>query len=99
MAGERSAAEAFLDTHPRLREHMRASERFRRIEAGERLVIDGQTHYVVRGDTLGGQEALYLDSVSRGASASAGDPEARALFAELDDDLKAVIRNRIKPRP
>lgn len=99
MAEARSGARTLLETHPRLRDHMRGSERFAKIAARERLVIDDETHYLVRGDALGGLEDLYVETLVRGAGTPSRDPEAEAVFAELDEDLKAVIRERIRPRP
>jgi hypothetical protein len=92
-----SAATRLLDAHPRLREHMGRSRRFAELEAANRLEIDGGVHYVVRGDTLGGLDDLYVDALVRGASPHA-DELSRALFEELDDELKQLIKGRSRTR-
>ena len=88
-----------LREHPELRALMDGSETFRRITERARIVVDGVTHYLVRGDTLGSREDLFIDSLSRGASPEGSDPLSRALFLELPAPLKDVIRRRVRQDP
>jgi hypothetical protein len=88
----RSPAARFFDAHPEFRRSMSESKIFPQIRDQARLKVDGEELYIIRGDTLGEEEDLYLEALIRGA-ASQGDLN-RALFEELDDHLKNMIRRR-----
>jgi hypothetical protein len=90
---------ALLEAHPELRTVMERSETFRRIADRARLVIDGRTSYVVRGDTLGTVEELFVDALSRGSSPEGSDPLSRALFLELAPELQEAVRRRVREDP
>jgi hypothetical protein len=94
MVEETGSATRLLAAHPGLREHMQRSRLFAALAARKRLDIEGEEHYVVRGDTLGGLDDLYLDTLVRGA-ADPRDSEAHALFQELSSDLKTIIEQRL----
>lgn len=80
MSEER--ARGFLAGRPRLRDLLAGSEAFRRIKQDALVEMDGEELYIVRGDTLGSEEELFVEAVVRGA---AGQGEAqRQLFAEID---------------
>jgi len=83
------AAQAFFAAHPELRERMAGSEVFRRIKRSALVEIDGEELYVVRGDTLGSEEELFVEAVIRGA-AGQGDAN-RELVAELEPGERARI--------
>jgi hypothetical protein len=94
MADEelRSAAAQFFAAHPEFRRAMSESKIFPKIRDQARLKVDGEELYIIRGDTLGEEEDLYLEALIQGA-ARQGDLN-RALFEELDDHLKNMIRRR-----
>ena len=78
---------------------MERSETFRRIAERARIVLDGRTHYLVHGDTLGSLEDLFVDAVSRGSSSEGSDPLSRALFLELPSELQDAVNRRVRPDP
>ena len=82
---------ALLRAHPALQALLDRSEIFRRIAEGARIDLDGRTHFLVRGDTLGSREELLVDALCRGASPESSDPLSRALFLELPPALQAAI--------
>jgi hypothetical protein len=94
MADEelRSTAAQFFAAHPEFRQAMSASQIFPKIRDQARLKVDEEELYIIRGDTLGDEEDLYLEALIRGA-AGQGDLN-RALFEELDDHLKNMISRR-----
>jgi hypothetical protein len=92
-----STAARFLAADPRLREHLDRSPRFAAVAEAARLGVAGRDHYIVRGDTLGGIEDLYLETLVSGASGH-GSEAARAVFEELDEDLKELVRRRVVRR-
>ncbi len=77
---------------------MTASARFRELKARAGLVIDGETLYAVRGDTLGTEDDFYVDALAKGARPGAADPVYRDLFLELDERLQALVRQRVTPK-
>lgn len=97
----KSAATLFLDEHPELREAMRASRTFDAIKVQTLMEVDGESLYVVRGDTLGEEDDLYVDSLAKGSSPE-GEGRlyglARELFQELDDPLKDLVVKHLNPR-
>jgi hypothetical protein len=78
---------------------MERSTNFRRIEERDRIDIDGRTHYIVHGDTLGSREELFIDALCRGASPEGADPPSRALFLELPPALRDEIRRITRQDP
>lgn len=90
----------FLDAHPRLRAFMSSSEKFAEIKELRKMEIPGDEEhlYVVRGDAVGGEDELFVDSLARGATPQgAGQLYAasRELFEELDESLKALVEQRL----
>lgn len=98
MAGDKSAASVLLDTYPGLRAAMGASSAFHEIRARAALEIDGESLYVVRGDTLGEEDDLYVDALVRGA-VSTSDDAYRRLFLELDPALRRPVEARAGLKP
>jgi hypothetical protein len=90
---------SLLLAHPELRALLDRSERFRRIEERYRIEIEGQTFYLVRGDTLGSREELLIDALVRGSAPESADPLSRALFLELPGHLQEVIRGLTRSEP
>lgn len=99
MGGEaKSSATRFLDAHPELRRVMSASASFAELKARESLSVDGEVFYVVRGDTRGGEDELFLDALAGGANPAARDGLKRALFLELSEQLREAVEGRFKGR-
>jgi hypothetical protein len=97
MGGGGEGAE-LLRAHPELRRQMEASSRFARLAARKRIALDGRVHYIVRGDTLGDLDELYVDALVRGAAPGSADADARALFDELPAELKPIIERKLHRR-
>jgi hypothetical protein len=89
-----SDAADLLHEHPGLERTMSTSERFARIRDGAVLEVDAERLYIVRGDTLGDEADLYLETLVRGACSERPDDPNRAVFLELDDELQDVVRRR-----
>ncbi|WP_437692032.1 hypothetical protein [Sorangium sp. So ce176] len=88
-----------LEAHPELLALVDRSATFRRVEERYRIELDGRTHYLVRGDTLGSREDLLVDALARGAAPEGADPLSRALFLELPGHLQEVIRGATRSDP
>jgi hypothetical protein len=93
----RSTASQVFAAHPALRQAMSASQIFPKIRDQARLQVGGEELYIIRGDTLGEEEDLYLEALIRGA-AGQGDLN-RALFVELDDRLKPIPTTLLRHEP
>ena len=85
-----------LATHPRLREVRDRSSNFERIKQQASLNIDDQVEYIVKGDTLGDEDDLFIEALVRGAGSGESADVYRALYMELDDDTRAVIDQRTR---
>jgi len=97
---ERTRAQVFLDEHLALREAMQSSAAFAQVKAEARLVpLPTGEAYLVYGDTLGGEEDLYLDRLARGANESSADTLSRKLFLELSPEAQEVVRNELLRGP
>jgi hypothetical protein len=100
MAGRpRTRAEAFLDEHRALRDARDRSAVWLRIRATSGFELQGRRLYVVGGDTLGGEDELYLDRLARGARAAGSDELSRELYLELPEELKKVVDNELLRQP
>lgn len=88
---EKSRAALFLDARPALRAAMKASEIFPELKKRKSLDIDDEQLYIVRGDTLGDEDDLYLDALVRGANPEGSDELSRRLFLELDEKSRSLI--------
>ena len=87
-------ARLFLDAHPELVAAREQSRVWPRIKAGAALRVGGADLFVVGGDTLGGEDELWLDRLARGAR-PASDPLSRALFVELPAALQTLVRREL----
>lgn len=88
-------AEVFLDQHPALREAQAYSSVWPLVKEEAAVQVHATRMYVVGGDTLGGDAALFLDRLARGARASAADRLSRALFLELPPELQSLVRREL----
>jgi hypothetical protein len=77
---------------------MERSSRFAALARRKRILVGGHELFVSRGDALGAVEELYLDALVRGAAPGSQDAEARALYDELDEDLKRMVDERLRRR-
>jgi hypothetical protein len=87
---ERTNAQIFLDAHPDLRAARERSRVWQRIKAAASIRPAGEELFIVGGDTLGGEDELFLDRLARGARPS-GEPLSRELFLELSPALQAQV--------
>jgi hypothetical protein len=92
MAGR---ATKLLDEHPELREAIRRSAVWPRVKQEAAVTIRGQPMYVVAGDTLGGEEELFLDRLARGAREGGADALSRELFLEQSEAVQAIVRTHL----
>ena len=99
---ERSSASRFLDEHPALRDARGSSQKFAELKKRAALPKDNEEDkeeeqlYIVRGDTVGDEDELYLDALARGSNPEARDALARALFSELDEQLQALVMSELR---
>lgn len=96
--GERSEAAIFFDEHPELRDAMNRSKNFPELKRRSSVKIDDEQLYVVKGDTLGDEDELYLDALIRGSNPQTDDSLARKLFLEMEDHPQSLIIERHKQR-
>lgn len=91
-----SEAEEFVRAHPRLLKLMRSSSAFATIRNRRALEIDAERLYVVKGDTLGDEEDLFVETLVRGAQAADPSEPDRAVYMELDDEMREVVDQRVR---
>jgi hypothetical protein len=87
---------AFLNAHPELlraRERSAVWESLMKSYAVEAL---GPDAFLVRGDTIGNREDLFVDALARGSSPHSPDPLARRLFEELTPDLRSLVLRELR---
>jgi hypothetical protein len=89
-----SRARLFLDAHPELGGSREQSQVWPQIKANAALRVRNADLFVVGGDTLGGEDELFLDRLARGARPSS-DPLSGALFLELPDALQTLVRREL----
>lgn len=77
---------------------MRRSAAFEPVKRAAALEIDGETLYIVRGDTLGSEEDLFVEAIVRGAQRDDPDDPTRKVYLELDDEQRALVDERIETR-
>ncbi|MEO8076113.1 MAG: hypothetical protein ABI818_07275 [Acidobacteriota bacterium] len=92
MAGR---ATKWLDEHPQLRTAMARSAVWPRVKREAAVTIRGQPMYVVAGDTLGGEEELFLDRLARGAREAGADALSRELFQEQSQAVQAIVLTQL----
>ncbi len=74
---------------------MRSSSAFDAVKREAALDIDEERLYIVRGDTLGTEEDLFLETVVQGAQRDDADDPSRQVYLELDDEQRALVDERI----
>lgn len=89
------SAAIFLKQHPELRQ-IQQSQVWRELKERYKLRGEESNLYVVRGDTIGDEDDLFVDALARGSSAESPDPLARRLFEELPADLQALVLDRLR---
>lgn len=75
---------------------MESSSSFAELRERALLEIDDERLYIVRGDTLGDEEDLFLEALVRGAQASEPADVYRAVYEDLDDESREVINERMR---
>lgn len=85
-----------MDAHPELRRAMKDSRVFEKIKSRAALEVDDEEFYIVKSDTLGGEDDLYLDALAQGAKAEREEDLNRELFLELDDEQKNALKERLE---
>lgn len=88
-------AEEFLGKHPALRAAQSQSAVWPQIKEEAAVQLPTGRWYLVGGDTLGSESALWLDRLARGARSEGADPSSRDLFLELSAELQAVVRREL----
>jgi hypothetical protein len=87
----RSRADLFLAAHPLLREARARSSVWPKLRDRAALELAGKRMFLVAGDTLGDEDALFLGELARGATEGVAGSLSRALFLELPSDLRGVV--------
>jgi hypothetical protein len=85
---------AFFASHPELRRAMADSVPFSRVKANARVEIDDEILYVVKGDILGEEEELFVETVIRGAKGQ--DELQRDVFDQLQERDRELILSRFR---
>ena len=93
-----SDAGRFLAANRWLVDAMRSSAAFEAVKGEAALDIDDERLYIVRGDTLGSEEELYLEALVRGAQCDDPTDPVRRVYLELDDHQRAIVNERIGGR-
>jgi hypothetical protein len=88
-------AERFLDRHPALREAMARSSVWASVKEEAAVDVHTRRMYLVGGDTLGGEAALFLDRLARGGRSETADRLSRELFLELSSELQTLVRREL----
>jgi hypothetical protein len=70
---------------------MRDSPQFAKLKKALEIHYDNETIYPVRGDLLGSEEELLLDSLVRGENNHEIDSRYRAVFLDLPFHLRHLI--------
>lgn len=91
-----SDAHELVRKHPGLARVMRTSAEFDAIRLEAALEIDAERLFIVHGDTLGDEEDLFLETLLRGAQSSDPDDPNRAVYLDLDDEMREVINQRAR---
>jgi hypothetical protein len=81
--------------HRGLEEAMKASTAFEEVKRQAALDIDDERLYIVRGDTLGTEQDLYLETVVRGAQRDDPSDPYRRVYLELDDEVRILVDERV----
>lgn len=97
-----TAASKLIDEHPDLGGVMERSQKFAELKKRLALPKDDEENkeeeqlYIVRGDTVGDEQELFIDALARGSNPETQDVLARELFLEMDEPLQALIMGRFR---
>ncbi len=75
---------------------MRSSSAFEAVKREAALDIDEERLYIVRGDTLGTEEDLFLEAVVRGAQRDDSEDPYRQVYLELGEEGRALVDERVE---
>jgi hypothetical protein len=101
LSDQESSSSEFLDAHPELRTLMKESKLFFELKKRKALSVDEDDEeqlYIVRGDTLGDEDELYVDALVRGSNPEGSDELSHKLFLELDEKNRSLIMERRQDR-
>lgn len=84
-----SSPAEFFASHPQIKRRMADSEAFDRVKSQARVEIDGEVLYVVKGDVLGDEDELLVETVIRGANDQGS--QHRAVYLELSEAQQQQI--------
>lgn len=90
-----SSARDFIRAHKNLAMVMETSSAFAAVREKAMLEIDDERLFIVRGDTLGDEEDLFLETLVRGAQATDATDPNRAVYEELDQEMREVVDRRV----
>jgi hypothetical protein len=90
-----SDASRFFAANRGLEHAMKGSTAFQEVKREAALDIDDERLYIVRGDTLGSEEDLYLETIVRGAQRDDPNDPYRRVYLELDDELRMRVDERV----
>jgi hypothetical protein len=91
-----STAREFVRSHPGLARAMQSAATFAAIKDRAALDIDDDERlYIVRGDTLGDEEDLFVEALVRGAQSEDPADLNRALYLEIDDEARQAVDQRV----
>src|SRR5271165_6913249 len=91
----RSSA-AFLEAHPELKAARERSAVWDHVMKRYAVEGLGPDSYVVRGDTIGDRDDLFVDALARGSSPDSPDRLARQMFEELPQELQRLILRELR---
>jgi hypothetical protein len=92
-----TSAGRFLDATPGLRA-VRGSAAFADLKQAAALEIDDEVLYIVRGDTVGDEDELLVESLVLGARSTRDDDPARRLYLELGQAERRAVDDRVAGR-
>ena len=85
----------FLNRHPEIEQMRDRSQTWSQVKDQKRMKgLDGDL-YVVRGDTMGDEDDLLVDTLARGGAPQTSDPMARSLFEELSPEMQKSVRSEL----
>ena len=89
-------ASTFLQGHPDLDAARNDSKIWEKLKKQYAIEALGSDAYLVRGDTIGDHDDLYLDALARGSAPQSPDPLARRLYEELPPGLQQLVLRELR---
>lgn len=87
-----SSTADFIASHPDIRQRMAESEAFERVKSQARVEIDDEVLYIVKGDTLGEEDELFIETVIKGANDQGSLNQE--VYRDLSEDQRRLILER-----